>query len=127
MEKRYQVFLSSTFKDLEDERRLVVRSLQELYCIPAGMEFFPAEEKQWKLIKRVMDDSDYYILIIGARYGSLTPSGISYTEKEFRYAKTTRKRVLAFVHEDPGSLPVNRSDTHPKLQKNFRNSARRYQ
>jgi hypothetical protein len=39
-EKKYQVFVSSTFTDLEDERNKVLRSLLDLNCIPAGMEFF---------------------------------------------------------------------------------------
>ena len=52
----------------------------EMDCIPAGMELFPAaDEEQWEFIKRVIDDCDYYVLIIGGRDGSLTPEGISYT------------------------------------------------
>jgi hypothetical protein len=54
MEKRYQVFVSSTFTDLIDERRAVMQALLELDCIPAGMELFPAStDDQWTLIQRV--------------------------------------------------------------------------
>ena len=54
---------------------------------PSHVEFFPAaDEEQWEFIKRVIDDCDYYVLIIGGRYGSLTPDGISYTEQEYDYA-----------------------------------------
>ena len=68
-DKRYQVFVSSTYDDLQDERKEVMQALLELDCIPAGMELFPASsEDQWSLIKRVIDDCDYYILIIGGRY-----------------------------------------------------------
>jgi len=36
------------------------------------MELFPASnKKQWTIIKRVIDDSDFYLLIIAGRYGSL--------------------------------------------------------
>ena len=84
MDVRYQVFVSSTFADLKDERQKVIQALMEMDCIPAGMELFPAaNDEQWEFIKRVIDDCDYYILIIGGRYGSLTSEGISYTEKEF--------------------------------------------
>ncbi len=86
MEKRYQVFVSSTFRDLELERQEVMHALLELDCMPSGMELFPAaNETQWNLIKKVIDDCDYYVLILGGRYGSIGPEGISYTEMEYRY------------------------------------------
>lgn len=87
MEKRYQVFVSSTYLDLQTERQQVMQALMEMDCIPAGMELFPAaDEEQWEFIKRVIDDCDYYLLIIGGRYGSISPEGISYTEMEYDYA-----------------------------------------
>ena len=50
MEKRYQVFVSSTYADLQEERKTVMQALLELDCIPAGMELFPAaNEDQWTL------------------------------------------------------------------------------
>src|SRR5262245_66397627 len=84
MEKRYQVFVSSTYADLKEERQRVLQALMELDCIPAGMELFPAaDQEQFEFIKRVIDDCDYYLLIVGGRYGSVTPQGISYTEQEY--------------------------------------------
>jgi len=92
MEKRYQVFVSSTYEDLQPERQEVMHVLLELDCIPAGMELFPAaNEDQWTLIKEVIDDCDYYIVIIGGRYGSVGTDGISYTEMEYRYASEIGK------------------------------------
>jgi hypothetical protein len=80
MEKHYQVFVSSTYADLQEERSHVFRTLMEMDCIPAGMELFPAiDEEQFEFIKKVIDDCDCYLLIIGGRYGSLTPEDISYT------------------------------------------------
>ena len=85
MEKRYQVFVSSTYQDLQEERKEVMQALLELDCIPSGMELFPASnEDQWSLITRVIDDCDYYLLIIGGRYGSCNEEGVGYTEMEFR-------------------------------------------
>ena len=95
MEKRYQVFVSSTYADLSDERQNVFRTLMEMDCMPAGMELFPAaDEEQWEFIKKIIDDSDYYLIIIGGRYGSLTAEGISYTEKEFDYAVEKEIKVI---------------------------------
>ena len=66
---------------MEEERREVMQALLELDCIPASMELFPASsEDQWSLIKKVIDDCDYYLLIIAGRYGSTNDRGISYTQ-----------------------------------------------
>lgn len=117
MDKRYQVFVSSTYADLQQERQKVIQALMEMDCIPAGMELFPAaDEEQWEFIKQIIDDCDYYILIIGGRYGSLTPEGISYTEKEYDYAMSLELKVLAFVHEKPEEIPVGKSDIDSDLR-----------
>jgi hypothetical protein len=112
MEKRYQVFVSSTYADLKEERRSVIQTLMEMDCIPAGMELFPAaDEEQFEFIKRVIDDFDYYIVIVGGRYGSATSEGVSYTEKEYDYAREKGLKVIALLHEDPDQLPVTKSET----------------
>ena len=105
MEKRYQVFVSSTYEDLQEERKEVMQALLELDCIPAGMELFPASnDDQWTLIRRIIDDCDYYIVIIGGRYGSTNEEGISYTEMEYRYALSTGKPIIAFLHKNPEEI-----------------------
>lgn len=87
MNKRYQVFVSSTFADLQAERQAVTQALLSLDHFPAGMELFPAsDEDAWTLIQSVIDDSDYYVIVIGGRYGSVDQEGVSYTEREFDYA-----------------------------------------
>lgn len=112
MEKRYQVFVSSTFRDLEEERREVMHALLELDCIPSSMELFPAaNETQWNLIKKVIDDCDYYVLILGGCYGSIGPEGISYTEMEYRYALSTGKPTIAFLHRSPGKIIADKSES----------------
>ena len=111
---RFQVFVSSTFTDLKEERAEVMHCLLELDCIPAGMELFPAaNDAAWELIKRVIDQSDYYLLIIGGRYGSLDISGISFTEREYDYALSANKQILAFLHEHPDNIPVGKSEISP--------------
>lgn len=111
MERRHQVFISSTFADLKKERAEIVQALLELDCFPAGMEIFPATtDAAWELIKGVIDDSDYYCLVVGGRYGSLDEEGISYTEKEYDYAIGIGKPVVAFLHKNPGAIPQDRSE-----------------
>lgn len=118
MTKKYQVFVSSTYEDLQEERQEVIQALLELDCIPSGMELFPAaDESQWDLIKSVVEECDYYILIIGGRYGSLGPEGISYTEMEYRYAIKLGKPTIAFLHKDPGRLPANKCEEKEENKK----------
>lgn len=112
MDKRFQVFVSSTYEDLQEERREVMQALLELDCIPAGMELFPAaDETQWSLIRRVIDDCDYYIVIVGGRYGSVGADGISYTQMEYRHALDQGKPIIAFLHKDPSSLTAKRTES----------------
>lgn len=88
-----------------------MQALLELDCIPAGMELFPAADAgQWSLIKKVIDDSDYYILIVGGRYGSTTSDGISYTQKEYEYAESTGKPIIGFVHKNPDDIALGKSE-----------------
>lgn len=117
MEKRYQVFVSSTFADLKEERSRVIQTLMEMDCIPAGMELFPAaDEEQWEFIKKVINDCDYYLLIIGGRYGTTTNEGISYTEKEYEYACEIGLKIVALIHENPDLLPEHKSDHEEDLK-----------
>ena len=119
MEKKYQVFISSTYTDLKEERGKIFQTLMELDCIPAGMELFPAtDEEQFEFIKRIIDDCDYYLLIIGGRYGSVTKEGISFTEKEYDYAISKGLKVVAALHKDPEKIPLDKSekDSEPRAQ-----------
>jgi hypothetical protein len=111
LDKRYQVFVSSTYDDLREERQEVIQALLELDCILSGMELFPAaNDDQWTLIKRVIDDCDYYLVIIGGRYGSTSKSGKSYTQMEYEYAISKDKPVIAFLHKNPNAIPSGKTD-----------------
>lgn len=116
MSKRYQVFVSSTYADLKEERSRVIQTLMEMDCIPSGMELFPAaDEEQFEFIKKVIDDCDYYLLIIGGRYGSTTAEGVSYTEKEYEYAIEKGLKVIALLHGQPDDIPVGKTDKDAAL------------
>ena len=117
IEKKYQVFVSSTYKDLTEERQEVMQALLELDCIPVGMELFPAaDEDQWTLIKRLIDDCDYYILIVGGRYGSLNNDGLSYTQMEYEYAVSQEIPIISFLHKNPESISVGKSEKEAGLK-----------
>lgn len=117
MDKRYQVFISSTFADLEEERKEVMEAIINLNCFPAGMEMFPAADiEQFEYIKTIIDQSDYYVLVIAGRYGSVAEDGKSYTEKEYEYAREKGIPVLVFVKKDIENIPVSQTDNNPKLK-----------
>jgi hypothetical protein len=111
--KRYQVFVSSTFRDLQAARQEVTLRLLEADAFPAGMELFPAtSEDAWTLIRGVIDESDYYLLIVAGRYGSIDEENqLSYTEMEYNYASAQGKHVMAFLHGAAGDIPVKLSET----------------
>ncbi|MGG1554578.1 DUF4062 domain-containing protein [Paenibacillus ferrarius] len=102
MKKKYQIFVSSTFTDLVKDRQVAVEAILASGHIPAGMELFSAgNETQLSVIKRWIDESDIYLLILGGRYGSIEPqSGKSYTHLEYEYALEKNKPLFAIVISD---------------------------
>lgn len=101
MNKKLQVFVSSTYTDLIEERQAAVEAILDAGHIPAGMELFKAGKSQMKTIQKWIDESDVYMLILGGRYGSIEPdSGKSYTELEYKYALSKNMPVFAIVLED---------------------------
>ncbi|AFV00783.1 DUF4062 domain-containing protein [Simiduia agarivorans] len=118
MEKKYQIFISSTYEDLKEEREQAIKAVLEMGHIPVGMEMFSAaDEEQWKLIARQIEATDYYIIIIGHRYGSETEDGISYTEKEYDYAVSCGVPTLGFVIDDEAPWPKTKIDSAARKKK----------
>jgi hypothetical protein len=112
-QRRFEVFVSSTYADLREARQRVTMALLECDAFPTGMEIFPAtDDDAWTLIRRIIDQCDYYLLVIAGKYGSIDPtSGLSYTEMEYDYAVSVGKPVMAFLHGNPGQLPADLCET----------------
>lgn len=129
MDRRLQVFVSSTYTDLLAERQAAVSAILKAGHIPAGMELFTAgDQSQLDVIYRWIDESDVYMLILGGRYGSIEPkSGLSYTELEYDYAVSKNKPLFAVALKDgaieqrvkANGLAVAEMD-NPALLKSFR-------
>lgn len=108
MYRRYQIFVSSTFKNLENERMLLIQTILRKGYYPAGMEWFPGiDEEQFEYIKQIIDASDYYVILLGGLYGTISPDGISYTEKEFDYALKRGKKIISMVQKNPENVEVD--------------------
>lgn len=116
MAVKYQIFISSTYEDLKGERDAVIRAVLEMGHIPVGMEMFSAaDEEQWRIITRHIDESDYYVVIVAHRYGSIT-DGISYTRKEYEYALGRGVPVLGFLIDPKAAWPADRIDSDSGTQ-----------
>lgn len=116
MEKKLQVFVSSTYQDLIEERQKAVEGILRAGHIPAGMELFTAASKsQWKVIEEWIKESDLLMLILGGRYGTIEPeSGKSYTHLEYEFALVHDIPVFAIVLND--QYLANKKSKDVKLQ-----------
>lgn len=120
---KFQVFVSSTYIDLVEERREAIESILKMEHFPIGMELFSADnDEQWEVIKKTIDTSDIYILIIGHRYGSLTKKDkIAYTKKEFDYARRKKNKdeieMLCFIRDRNVPIPQDKLDSDPESKK----------
>ena len=98
VKKKYQFFISSTYEDLKEERKKLFWAVLKKKYIPVGMELFGAvDEEQMTYIKRLIDDCDCFVVLLGGRYGSVDGEGISYTEREYDYAVQQEKKVIALA------------------------------
>ena len=129
MNKKLQVFISSTFTDLTKERQAAVQAILQAKHIPAGMELFTAGDiSQMDTIKKWIDESDIFMLILGGRYGSIEPTtGLSYVEIEYDYALKQQKPFFAIVIKEealkqkgnsPGESAIEKEN--PEKLKQFR-------
>ncbi|MCT6513217.1 DUF4062 domain-containing protein [Bacillus subtilis] len=129
MYKKLQVFVSSTYTDLATERQVAVEAILNAGHIPAGMELFKAgDESQKETIKRWIDESDVYMLILGGRYGAIEDeTGKSYTHWEYDYAgKAGKPRFAVVIKEDALEAKVQQFGTqvmekeYPQKYQEFR-------
>lgn len=118
VDKRYQVFLSSTYEDLREERSAAILSLLKLNCFPAGMELFPSsDDSVWQIIKKTIKESDYYVLIIAGRYGSISNDGTtSWTEREYDYAQEIGKPTFVFLYKNVDDIASGKIDDKAKVK-----------
>ena len=117
--KKYQFFVSSTFSDLIDARKKIIETILESYHFPVGMEMFGTDDsEEWKFIQDTIDVSDYYILILGHRYGSMSSEGIGFTEMEYDYAKSKNIPILTYIRDrNISTTPEERENDPIKIAK----------
>lgn len=99
MDIRYQVFISSTFRELGEKRKDAIKAVVDAGHIPIALERFGASRKKdLEVIEKTMKESQIYIVILGHLYGSrIKGKPKSYTEFEYDLAKKNGLIILPFV------------------------------
>ncbi len=129
--RKFSLFISSTYEDLKEERQALMGVALESGYIPVGMEqFHAAPASQWNVITKMIDECDFYLLVIGGRYGSIDETvDKSYTEKEYDYAKSKGIPILVLLKNqdsitaDKMDYGEDRYDKQRKLEE-FRNKVK---
>lgn len=100
MDKKYQIFISSTYMDLKEIRSIAFTSILEMGHIPVGLDIFQVSDdySTEKYVSKYIDSSQLIVVIIGDRYGSIAQSGKSFVEEEYLYALTKNKKIMFFVN-----------------------------
>ena len=132
--RKFSLFISSTYEDLKEERQALIGVALENGFIPVGMEqFHGAPADQWTVITKIIDECDFYLLVVGGRYGSIDDAvNKSYTEKEYDYAKSKGLPVLvlikrsAFITEDQKDADTTKYDKYELMKRldDFRNKVK---
>ena len=124
-ETRYQIFISSTFNDLEIERKEVIETIVDIGHIPIALERFSASnESDLQVINKTISQSHIFLILIGHRYGELIPGKeISFTELEYNLAKENRLLILPILlkDDDVNNLRSELKDTIDKDRKEILN------
>lgn len=103
-----KVYLSSTFRDLEEHREFVVdkinRELRDSFELCQVMECMYDDGRNRLIIDDCLNEvrkSDIYFLIVGNRVGTKVPSrDKTYTEMEYETAMAEEKRIFRFLKTD---------------------------
>ncbi|WP_290537806.1 MULTISPECIES: DUF4062 domain-containing protein [Alcanivorax] len=110
--KRYQVFISATFPDMQGARQALMLPMIEHGMIPTGLDSSAADGNTLlPVIQKLIETSDYFVLIVGGRYGTLSPMGLSELHREYIFAATKRKPIVAFIHDNPAMLRTDQQES----------------
>ncbi|ADB36649.1 DUF4062 domain-containing protein [Spirosoma linguale] len=99
----YNVYISSTYRDLGLYRKTVMESLHKVPNFKVvGMEYYTAEDAQpLDRCLRDVEACDIYLLILANRYGYVIDGQeLSITHQEYNRAKALNKVILVFKAEN---------------------------
>jgi len=110
-----RIFISSTTRDLRNERAEVADKLRALNFEPVfAEEILPGGDEIWPHLKETIEECDLFVLILGEAYGHIPPAGprsdtgLAVTELEFEVAVEAGIPVLPFAKRlEPSSKPLS--------------------
>lgn len=117
LDKRYQVFISTSGAEMQPERMVLAQTL-------VGMGFFSWGLEQrtplsTAFARRQIDDCDYVAVLLGSAYGEQSVSGVGYMHLEYIYAVTKQKPIIVFMHDEPAAREAALHDDKPELRDKF--------
>ena len=110
------IYLSSTYEDLKDHRRIVYEALSRAGYNVITIDDYGADPRPVDVCLRNVELADIYVGIFAFRYGYVpalensNPDGLSITELELRHAERLGKPVLPFVLSDRTPWPTKFMD-----------------
>lgn len=118
LEKRYQVFISTSGCEMQPERMILSQTLVGIGFFSWGLEQRTPITTTFS--RRQIDDCDYVVILLGSQYGEQSVSGVGYMHLEYLYAKTKQKPIIVFMHADPDSRDESLKDEKPILREKFK-------
>lgn len=117
LDKRYQVFITTSGKEMQPERVIASQTLIGMGFFSWGLE--QRTPMSTAFARRQIDDCDYVLLLLGSQYGERSVSGVSYLHLEYIYAVTKQKPIIVFIHDDPDSREDGLQEITPELKNRF--------
>jgi len=117
LDTRYQIFISTSGRDMQPERMVLSQTLVGMGFFAWGLEH--RTPLTITLARRQIDECDYVILLLGSQYGEQAISGVSYLSLEYEYALSQAKPIIVFMHEQPENREIDLQETHPQLKDKF--------
>ncbi|KKC43072.1 DUF4062 domain-containing protein [Acinetobacter sp. V2] len=117
LDTRYQIFISTSGRDMQPERMVLSQTLVGMGFFAWGLEH--RTPLTTTLARRQIDECDYVILLLGSQYGEQSISGVSYLSLEYEYALSQAKPIIVFMHEQPEIREIDLQETHPQLKDKF--------
>ena len=125
LDKRYQVFITTSGKEMQPERVVISQTLIGIGFFSWGLE--QRTPLSTAFARRQIDDCDYVLLLLGSQYGEQSVSGVSYLQLEYIYAVTKQKPVIVFMHESPDTRDPELQESKQALKDKFHESRNQLQ
>lgn len=100
-DQRIRVFVSSTLRELADERRVVRAAIERMRLAPVMFELGARPHPPRELYRSYLSQSDVFVAIYGSSYGWVAPDEeISGLEDEYNLAPPTMPKLIYIKASD---------------------------